>query len=345
MSAFRPVRSRIVIDLIRGKSVPAAREILQFSDRAIAEVVAKTLNSAVANAENQHHVRPETLHREGRLRRRRPHAQAHPSPRQGLRFVASASARATSPSSLLPRKEAVSRMGQKVKPHRLPSRHHRGLAFPLVRRQGLRQEPGERLEPSGSSWTSSSPVPPSPRSRSSAPATRSRSSCTTARPGVVIGKKGAEIDRCARSSRRSPASPVSSSSVVEVKRPELDAALVAQSIAEQLEGRVAFRRAMRKAVQSARKSRRQGHPYPVLRPSRRCRDEPSRVVSRGSRAAAHPACQDRLRFRPRLLRPMGSMRRAGVGVPAARVLPRPARLPSPALEGSSRAQPSPSQRS
>ena len=52
---------KIVIDLIRGKSVPAAREILQFSDRAIAEVVAKTLNSAVANAENQHHVRPETL--------------------------------------------------------------------------------------------------------------------------------------------------------------------------------------------------------------------------------------------------------------------------------------------
>ena len=56
-----PRKARIVIDLIRGKSVSAAREILQFSDRAIAEVVAKTLNSAVANAENLHHVRPETL--------------------------------------------------------------------------------------------------------------------------------------------------------------------------------------------------------------------------------------------------------------------------------------------
>ena len=55
----------------------------------------------------------------------------------------------------------------------------------------------------------------------------------TARPGVVIGKKGAEIDTL---------------------RTELDANLVAQSIAEQLEGRVAFRRAMRKAVQSARKA-------------------------------------------------------------------------------------------
>ena len=56
-----PRKARVVIDLVRGTSVPAAREILQFSDRAVAEVVAKVLNSAVANAENQHHVRPETL--------------------------------------------------------------------------------------------------------------------------------------------------------------------------------------------------------------------------------------------------------------------------------------------
>ncbi len=56
-----PRKARIVINLIRGKSVTSAREILQFSDRAIAEVVAKTLDSAVANAENQHHVRSESL--------------------------------------------------------------------------------------------------------------------------------------------------------------------------------------------------------------------------------------------------------------------------------------------
>ena len=56
-----PRKARVLVDLVRGKSVPAAREILQFSDRAVAEVVAKVLNSAVANAENQHHVRPETL--------------------------------------------------------------------------------------------------------------------------------------------------------------------------------------------------------------------------------------------------------------------------------------------
>ena len=76
-----PRKARIVVDLIRGKSVPAAREILAFTNRAAAEVVEKTLNSAVANAEYQHHVRPGDAGREDRLRRRRPHAQAHPSPR------------------------------------------------------------------------------------------------------------------------------------------------------------------------------------------------------------------------------------------------------------------------
>ena len=76
---------------------------------------------------------------------------------------------------------------------------------------------------------------------------------TTARPGVVIGKKGAEIDALRKKLEKIANGPVNIE-VVEGKRPELDANLIAQSVAEQLEGRVAFRRAMRKAVQSARKS-------------------------------------------------------------------------------------------
>ena len=78
----------------------------------------------------------------------------------------------------------------------------------------------------------------------------------TARPGIVIGKKGADID--ALRSDLEKVAKVSkgqvSVDVIEIKRPELDATLVAQSVAEQLEQRVAFRRAMRKAVQSARKA-------------------------------------------------------------------------------------------
>ena len=52
-----PRKARIVVDTVRGKSVEAAREILMFTDRAIAEDVLKVLNSAVANAEHQYHVR------------------------------------------------------------------------------------------------------------------------------------------------------------------------------------------------------------------------------------------------------------------------------------------------
>ena len=76
---------------------------------------------------------------------------------------------------------------------------------------------------------------------------------TTARPGVVIGKKGAEIEQLRKELGKIVEGQLNIE-VIEVKRPELDAKLVADSIAEQLEGRVAFRRAMRKAVQSAMKS-------------------------------------------------------------------------------------------
>ena len=78
----------------------------------------------------------------------------------------------------------------------------------------------------------------------------------TARPGIVIGKKGAEIDTLRADLEKidQVGKGQVNVDVIEIKRPELDANLVAQSIAEQLEGRVAFRRAMRKSVQSARKS-------------------------------------------------------------------------------------------
>ena len=72
----------------------------------------------------------------------------------------------------------------------------------------------------------------------------------TARPGVVIGKKGADIERL-----RETLSKISSSetflNIVEIRKPEIDAILVAENIAQQLERRVAFRRAMKRAMQTA----------------------------------------------------------------------------------------------
>lgn len=72
----------------------------------------------------------------------------------------------------------------------------------------------------------------------------------TARPGIIIGRKGAEIDRLKTEIQKRTKREVHID-IQEVHRPELDAQLVAESIALQLEKRVAFRRAMRKAVDSA----------------------------------------------------------------------------------------------
>jgi small subunit ribosomal protein S3 len=73
----------------------------------------------------------------------------------------------------------------------------------------------------------------------------------TARPGIIIGRKGAEIDRLRQEVQRRTGREVLPINIQEVHRPELNAQLVAESIALQLEKRVAFRRAMRKAVDSA----------------------------------------------------------------------------------------------
>ncbi len=72
----------------------------------------------------------------------------------------------------------------------------------------------------------------------------------TARPGIIIGKKGAEVERLKKDIEALTKSPVSID-IKEVRKPEVDAQLVAENIAMQLEKRVAFRRAMKRAVASA----------------------------------------------------------------------------------------------
>ncbi len=75
----------------------------------------------------------------------------------------------------------------------------------------------------------------------------------TARPGIVIGKSGSEVDALRKDLHKLTGKPVKVN-IREVKRPELDAKLVAQSIAEQLQNRVAFRRSMKRALTSAMRS-------------------------------------------------------------------------------------------
>jgi small subunit ribosomal protein S3 len=82
------------------------------------------------------------------------------------------------------------------------------------------------------------------------PAKRARITIHTARPGVVIGKKGADIEKLRGDLSKRTGGEVALN-IVEIRKPELDSRLVAENIAQQLERRVAFRRAMKRAVQSA----------------------------------------------------------------------------------------------
>jgi len=76
----------------------------------------------------------------------------------------------------------------------------------------------------------------------------------TARPGIVIGRRGSEADRLRAGLTKISGNAKVQLNIQEIKQPELDAALIAQGVADQLAGRVAFRRAMKRAVQNAQKA-------------------------------------------------------------------------------------------
>ena len=82
------------------------------------------------------------------------------------------------------------------------------------------------------------------------PAKNCRVSIYAARPGVIIGKKGADIEKLKKLINKFTTAEVSLN-IVEIRKPEVDAKLVAQGIADQLIRRIAFRRAMKRAMQSA----------------------------------------------------------------------------------------------
>ena len=147
-------------------------------------------------------------------------------------------------------------MGQKVNPIGLQRRHQPDLGFALVRDQGICR-PAAR----------GSDDPRDPDQEAAAggisrivierPAKRARVTIHTARPGVVIGKKGADIEKLRQELVKMTGGEVSLN-IVEIRKPEIDAKLVAENIASQLERRVAFRRAMKRAVQNAMRLGAQG---------------------------------------------------------------------------------------
>lgn len=93
--------------------------------------------------------------------------------------------------------------------------------------------------------------------RISRPARSVQVTVTTARPGIVIGKRGEDIERLRAELGRLVGMPASIN-VEEIRKPELDAQLVAESVAQQLEKRIMFRRAMKRAVSNAMRLGSQG---------------------------------------------------------------------------------------
>jgi len=89
------------------------------------------------------------------------------------------------------------------------------------------------------------------------PANNARVTIHTARPGIVIGKKGEDVEKLRNDLTMMIGNPVSIN-IEEIRKPELDATLVAENVAQQLERRIMFRRAMKRAVQNAMRLGAQG---------------------------------------------------------------------------------------
>ena len=112
----------------------------------------------------------------------------------------------------------------------------------------------------------------------------------TARPGIIIGKKGAEVDKLKKDLEVMTGKQMYIN-IQEIRRPELDAQLVAENIALQLERRIAFRRAMKKAVTSALRLGALGNQDHLCRTAGRGGDRQDRMVPRGKGAPSYAACR------------------------------------------------------
>ena len=134
----------------------------------------------------------------------------------------------------------------------------------------------------------------------------------SARPGLIIGKKGADIEKL-RKRLADMTGGDASLNIVEVRKPEIDAILIAQSIAQQLERRIAFRRAMKRAVQSAMRLGAEGIRINCSGRLRRRGDCAHGMVPRRPCAAAHAARRHRLRPRGSVDR-LWNLRRESLGV-------------------------------
>ncbi|KAF4516534.1 hypothetical protein B566_EDAN003281 [Ephemera danica] len=228
-------KGRLVADLVRGKPVGQALNILAFCPKKGAGIVKKVLESAIANAEHNDgadidELTVKTIYVE-----------------KGMvlkRFTARAKGRGRA-------------MGQKIHPtgFRLAVTKNWGSRwyanskdFPGMLHEDIKVREYLKRKLAHASVG---------RVLIERPAKNARVTVYSARPGVVIGKKGEDIEQLRTDLQRIMGVPVHVS-IEEIRKPELDAQLIADSIAQQLEKRIMFRRAMKRAMQNAMRLGAQG---------------------------------------------------------------------------------------
>ncbi len=253
-----PQKCRLVADMVRGKPVGQALSTLRFTPKKGAELVRKVLESAIANAENNHNADIDALKVDLIYIDEAPTPEAVPCARQGPRQ---------------PHRQAQ-------QPHHDPRRR---------RPQGLREPElmGQKVNPVGirlgitrdwtSKWYANKRTFPIyilqdwqvreflkkklaeasvSRIHIERAARKANITIHTARPGVVIGKKGEDIERLRQEVAKLMKMGFNDVrlNIAEIRKPELDAQLVAEGIAQQVERRVMFRRAMKRAVMNTMRS-------------------------------------------------------------------------------------------
>ncbi len=280
-----PQKARLVLDLIKGRKVEDALNTLVFTKKRVAATVEKLLRSALENANylssekgidvdvdklyvkeaiandgpRMKRIRPAPMGRAFRYVRRIAHIEIVLAERgksgEGLATVVGEEISGQGPGegeaeSIGREEESGSEiMGQKVHPYGFRLGYtkpwksrwfvERDYDKLLLEDVKLRNELKDKLKSAG---VSSIEI--------ERPGNKLRVIIKTARPGIIIGRKGAEIDKLKGDVQKRTGREVYID-IQEVHKPELDAQLVSESIALQLEKRVGFRRAMRKAVDSA----------------------------------------------------------------------------------------------
>ena len=243
-----PQKVRLVADQVRGKPVADALDILNFSTKKGAVLVKKTVESAIANAEHNEGVDVDDLRiseiyvNEGMtMKRIRPRAKGRAD-----RILK----RSCHITVTVSDTEYENSMGQKVHPTGIRLgivKDHTSVWYAdkksyadyLLNDLEVRQYLRKRLADASVG-----------RIEIARPAQTARVTIHTARPGIVIGKKGEDVDKLRKELSKRMGVPVHIN-IEEIRKPELDAVLVAQNVAQQLERRVQFRRAMRRVIQNA----------------------------------------------------------------------------------------------